>query len=763
LAALFLFRRDSSKFASMSAKKKKDYSRQIRIFWILTLSPLFLLAGFIIYLVYFSDLPSLEELENPRSNLASEIISVDRKVIGKYYIENRTNVSFSEISPVVVKALIATEDARFYSHSGVDVRALGRSLFGVITADEGAGGGSTITQQLAKMLFPRTRLSKPQLLLRKLKEWIIAVRLEKNYTKDEILAMYLNKFDFINNAVGIKSAARIYFNEDPKTLKTEQAAVLVGMAKNPTLFNPLRKKQNALERRNVVLYQMMKYNYISPAEYDSLKLLPLKTDYHPEDQNEGLATYFREYLRDYMKKWCNEHPRPDGKKYNIYKDGLRIYTTIDSRMQQYAEEAVKEWLGGELQQKFFNHWKGRKNAPFYNLSDKEVKDLMATSMKRSERYRVLKERGLSEAEIEKNFHQKTEMKLFSWNRIIDTVMTPMDSMRYSKFFLQTGFVSIDPASGGIRAWVGGIDHRFFKYDHVKQGKRQVGSTFKPFVYTLAMQEQWSPCYRVPNIPVTFDLPEGGTWSPRNSDGKYGGMMTLKKALALSVNSVTAFIMKQFGPQAVVDLAHKMGITTELEAVPSLCLGTCDLSVYELVGANATFANMGVWTEPNFITRIEDKNGNVLEEFVPRRVEAISKETAYLTLNLMKGVVDHGTGIRLRYKYGITAPVAGKTGTTQNNSDGWFVGITPELVSGVWVGCEDRSAHFRSTDLGQGASMALPIWGLYMKKVYEDKKLNLSQKDFERPEELNLKVELDCSKYNEDKQVEEESTEFGEDF
>ena len=747
----------------MGSTKKTDFTSQVRIFWILTLTPLFLLAGFIIYLVFFSDLPSLEELENPKSNLASEIISVDRKVIGKYYIENRTNVSFRDISPVVVNALIATEDARFYSHSGVDIRALGRSLFGVLTADEGAGGGSTITQQLAKMLFPRTRLSKPQLMLRKLKEWIIAIRLEKNYTKDEILAMYLNKFDFINNAVGIKSASRIYFNQDPKTLKIEQAAVLVGMAKNPTLFNPLRKKQNALERRNVVLYQMMKYKYLSTAQYDSLKLLPLKTDYHPEDQNEGLATYFREYLRDYMKKWCNEHPRPDGKKYNIYKDGLRIYTTIDSRMQTYAEEAVKEWLGKELQGKFFNHWKGRKNAPFYNLSDQEVKDLMKVSMKRSERYRVLKERGLSDGEIERNFNQKTEMKLFSWKGVIDTMMSPMDSMRYSKFFLQTGFVSIDPGSGGIRAWVGGIDHRFFKYDHVKQGKRQVGSTFKPFVYTLAMQEQWSPCYRVPNIPVTFELPEGGTWSPRNSDGKYGGMMTLKKALALSVNSVTAFIMKQFGPQAVVDLAHKMGITTELEAVPSLCLGTCDLSVYELVGANATFANMGVWTEPNFITRIEDKNGNVLEEFVPRRVEAISKETAYLTLNLMKGVVDHGTGIRLRYKYGITAPVAGKTGTTQNNSDGWFIGITPELVSGVWVGCEDRSAHFRSTDLGQGASMALPIWGLYMKKVYEDKKLNISQKDFEKPEELDIKVELDCSKYNEEKQIEEESTEFGEDF
>lgn len=747
----------------MAVQKKTNFNKQIRIFWILTLTPLILLACFIFYLLWFSDLPSLEELENPKSNLASEIISIDRKVIGKYYIENRTNVSFQEISPVVVNALIATEDARFYSHSGVDIRALGRSLFGVLTADEGAGGGSTITQQLAKMLFPRAKLSKPQLMLRKLKEWIIAIRLEKNYTKDEILAMYLNKFDFINNAVGIKSASRIYFNQDPKTLKIEQAAVLVGMAKNPTLFNPLRKKQNALERRNVVLYQMMKYKYLSAEQYDSLKLLPLKTDYHPEDQNEGLATYFREYLRDYMKKWCNEHPRPDGKKYNLYKDGLRIYTTIDSRMQNYAEEAVKEWLGNELQDKFFSHWKGRKNAPFYNLNDKEVKELMKVSMKRSERYRVLKEQGLSESEIEKNFNQKTEMKLFSWKGVIDTIMTPMDSMRYSKFFLQTGFVSIDPASGGIRAWVGGIDHRFFKYDHVKQGKRQVGSTFKPFVYTLAMQEQWSPCDRVPNIPVTFELPEGGTWSPRNSDGKYGGMMTLKKALALSVNSVTAFIMKQYGPQAVVDMARKMGITSDLEAVPSLCLGTCDLSVYELVGANATFANMGVWTEPNFITRIEDKNGNVLEEFVPRRVEAISKKTAFLTLNLMKGVVDHGTGIRLRYKYGITAPVAGKTGTTQNNSDGWFIGITPELVSGVWVGCEDRSAHFRSTDLGQGASMALPIWGLYMKKIYEDKKLNISQKDFEKPEGLDIKVELDCSKYNEDKQIEEESAEFGEDY
>jgi penicillin-binding protein 1A len=383
-------------------------------------------------------------------------------------------------------------------------------------------------------------------------------------------------------------------------------------------------------------------------------------------------------------------------------------------------------------------------------------------MKRSERYRVLKERGLSEAEIKATFMKKVETKLFSWKGEFDTIITPWDSMRYCKYFLQTGFMSMEPSTGYIRAWVGGINYRNFKYDHVRQGKRQVGSTFKPFVYTLAMQEQWSPCYQVPNIPVTFDLPEGGTWSPKNSDAKYGGMMTLKKGLALSVNSITAYVMKQFGPQAVVDLARKLGIESDLEAVPSLCLGTADISVYEMVGANSTFANQGVWVEPTFITRIEDKNGNVLEDFMPRRVEAISKETAYLTLNLMKGVVDHGTGLRLRFRYGLTAPIAGKTGTTQNNSDGWFMGITPDLVSGVWVGCEDRSAHFRSTDLGQGASMALPIWGLYMKKVYADKSLKVTQNDFEKPEGLDLKIELDCTKYNEDKE-QGESIEFGEDF
>jgi len=744
------------------AKQTKTSGKQLGWFWFFALFPLLLLGGFILYLTVFADLPSLEELENPRSNLASEIISSDQKVIGKYYIENRTNVNFESLSPNVVNALVATEDARFYNHSGVDVRALGRSLFGVITAREGAGGGSTITQQLAKMLFPRERLNKAELILRKFKEWIIAIRLERNYTKDEIIAMYLNKFDFINNAVGIKSAARIYFDTTPDSLKIEEAAVLVGMAKNPSLFNPLKRKESVLERRNVVLKQMHKYKYLTQDQLDSIKIKPMKIKYRKEDQNEGIATYFREYLRDYMKKWCKEHKKPDGSNYNLYKDGLKIHTTINSRMQKYAEEAVYEWLGKELQPKFDQHWKGRKNAPFYNLSDKEVKELMRISMKRSERFRNLKERGLSDAEIESNFKEPIEMKLFSWKGEIDTVLSPMDSMRYSKFFLQTGFMAMEPGTGYIKAWVGGINHKFFQYDHVKQGKRQVGSTFKPFVYTLAMQEQLSPCYQIPNIPVTFDLPEGGTWTPKNSDGKYGGMMTLKKGLALSVNTITASIMKRFGPQSVVDLARKLGITSPLEAVPSLCLGTCDLSVYELTGANATFANQGVWTEPIFITRIEDKNGNVLEEIIPKRVEAISKETAFLTLNLMKGVVDYGTGGRLRFRYDLRNPIAGKTGTTQNNSDGWFIGITPDIVSACWVGCEDRSAHFRSTDLGQGASMALPIFGLFMQKVYKDTKLNVSKDDFERPDGLDLKIELDCSKYNEDK-VNEESIEFGEDF
>ncbi|MES1222602.1 MAG: transglycosylase domain-containing protein, partial [Bacteroidota bacterium] len=688
--------------------KKKDTSKYVKYFWLLAMTPLVLIAVFFIYLSVFADLPSLEELENPKSNLASEIISSDQQVLGKYYIENRTNVSFENLSPNLVNSLLASEDIRFYKHSGVDLRALARSLKGVILMREGTGGGSTITQQLAKMLFPREKKSLIATIFRKFKEWIIAVRLERNYTKDEIITMYLNKFDFINNAVGIKSAARIYFNSSPDSLKLEQAALLVGMVQNPTLFNPLRKPKNALERRNQVLYKMYKNDFVTREQYDSLKQLKLKINFHPEDQNQGMATYFREFLRDYMKDWCRENKKPDGSSYNLYKDGLKIYTTINSHMQQYAEQSVNDWLGKDLQDKFFKHWKGVKNAPFYHMNQKDIDHLMLTSMRRSERYRVMKAEGISEDSILLSFKKPVEMSVFSYKGDIDTVMSPMDSMRYYKYFLQTGFMSMDPHTGYIKAWVGGINYSHFKYDHVKMGKRQVGSTFKPFVYALAMQEGWSPCYQVPNIPVTFELPEGGTWSPKNSDGKYGGMMTLKKGLATSTNSITAYVMKQFGPQAVVDLAHKMGIQSHLDAVPSLCLGTCDISLYEMVGANATFANQGEWIEPMFITRIEDKNGNVLQEFIPKHVEALSQETAYLTLNLMKGVCDFGTGTRLRFRYGLRNPIAGKTGTTQNNSDGWFMGITPDLVSGAWVGAEDRSVHFRSTDLGQGASMALPI-------------------------------------------------------
>lgn len=718
----------------------------------MVLAPLALFSLFMVMLAYgwLGFMPTFEELENPKSNQASEIISSDQKVLGKYYIENRSSVTFSNLSPNIVNALIATEDARFFKHSGVDFRALMRVIARPILGGTG-GGGSTITQQLAKNLFPREKMSKVEFVLRKFKEWVIAVKLEKNYTKDEIIAMYLNTVDFGHNSFGVKSAAKTYFNTTPDSLNIQQAAMLVGMLKAPTYYSPIKNPENALRRRNTVLGQMKKYNYLTESQFDSVKVLPLKIDYSLEDHTSGLATYFREFLRDELKKWCAENKKPDGTSYDLYKDGLKIYTTINSKMQKYAEDAVTEWIGKELQPQFFKHWQGRKTAPFYQLTEKEINELMMQTMKRSERYRLAKLAGLSEMEIKKQFEKKIPMKVFSWRGDKDTVLSPMDSMRYYKHFLQCGFMSVDPATGYVKAWVGGINYKHFKYDHVKLGQRQVGSTFKPFVYALAMQEGYSPCYQVPNIPVTFELPEGGTWSPKNSDAKYGGMLSLKKGLATSTNTVTAYVMKQFGPQAVVEMARKCGITSHMDAVPSLCLGTPDVSVYEMVGANATFANKGVHIEPIYITRIEDKNGNVLQEFVAKKTEALSEETAYLTLQLMKGVVDHGTGIRLRYRYKLNQPIAGKTGTTQNNSDGWFMGLTKDLVSGCWVGCEDRSAHFRSTDLGQGASMALPVFALYMQKVYADKSLNISQEDFEKPQS-EIKVELDCDKYNKEHHI-----------
>jgi penicillin-binding protein 1A len=730
------------------------------------MGPLLLILLLLLLLVgsgVFGSLPKVDELLNPKNNLATIVYSGDMKILGKYYSENRVNVSFHQLDSDIVKALIATEDARFYEHSGVDVKALGRSAFGIFTG--GKGGGSTITQQLAKMMFPREKLSKPELLVRKIKEWIIATRLEKLYTKEEILSLYLNKFDFLNLAVGVKSAAQIYFNRTQDSLKVEQAAMLVGMAKNPAYFNPIRFAERTILRRNVVLHQMLKYDYLSQAAYDSLKLLPLGLTFMPENHNDGLATYFREYVRDnFLDTWCKNHINPQtNKPYNIYKDGLKIYTTLDSRMQQYAEEAVNEHMH-DLQIMFSKECLNKKNAPFaWNVSQEEIKSIMVASIKRSNRYRNLKEDGLSNEEILKTFYKPVAMRVYSLRGDIDTVLTPYDSIRYYKSFLQTGFMAMEPQTGYVKAWVGGINHKHFQYDHVKVSKRQVGSTFKPFVYALAIQEGYSPCYQVPNVKTCITTDLGVDWCPNNSDGpndkNVGKMITLKKALALSMNYITAWVMKQYGPHAVVSLVKRLGITSDIPEVPSICLGTADISVFEMVAANSTFANKGTYIQPTFITRIEDKNGKILEEFIPNSDEVFSEEKAYAMIQLMRGVVDGGTGSRLRFRHKLYNQIAGKTGTTQRNADGWFMGLTPELVAGVWVGGEDRSIHFNSMVEGQGATMALPIWGKFFNKVYADKKLKVSTADFPRPINLDPNLEMDCTKY--DDAVNEENTEENE--
>lgn len=746
---------NSPQKAGLNQQKTKKYKK---IIWALLLVPvfIFLLVFFLTALNVFGDLPNVAELQNPKSNLATVIYSGDGKTLGKYYKENRTNVKYKELSPFMVKALIATEDARFHEHSGVDLKALFRSVTGLVTGKSSSGGGSTLTQQLAKMQFPREKMSKMEFFVRKLKEWIIAIQLEKLYTKDEILTMYLNKFDFLNQAVGVKSAAQIYFNTTPDQLKLEEAAMLVGMAKNPSLFNPVNPKryEATQQRRNVVMNQMVKYGYLTQSEYDSLKKIPIALHFMPEDHNEGLAPYFREYLRStFLKEWCKTHINPEtNKPYNIYQDGLKIYTTIDSRMQQYGEEAVDEHMHA-LQDLFNKDCKKKKNAPFaWNVNQKEIESIMNSAMKRSERWRNMKEDGLSEDKIRAAFQVPIRMTVYSNRGDIDTTLSPYDSIRYYKSFLQTGFMAMEPETGYIKAWVGGIDHKHFKYDHVnKNAKRQVGSTFKPFVYALAIQEGSSPCEQIPNVRTCIPTGEGQPeWCPDNSDGSKGtGVnITLKKALALSINYVTAALMKRYGPQAVVDLVKRMGITTNIDPVPSICLGTADISVLEMVGANSTFANRGRWIEPIFVTRIEDRNGKVLEEFIPKSEEVFSEEKAYVMTQLMQGVVQIGTGSRLRGRYKLTNPIAGKTGTTQNNADGWFMGLTPDLVAGCWVGGEDRSVHFNSTTEGQGASMALPIWGKFFQKVYADKSIKISKGDFYRPPIMN-EVELDCSKYDDE--------------
>lgn len=717
------------------------------------MSPVFIIILFVFLVGFgvFGSLPKVDELLNPKNNLATIVYSGDMKILGKYYSENRVNVTFEKIDKDVVNALIATEDVRYYEHNGVDFKALLRSFFGVFTGGN-RGGGSTISQQLAKMMFPRERLNKLELVVRKLKEWIIATQLEKYYTKDEILALYLNKFDFLNLAVGIKSAAQIYFNSNQDSLKIEQAAMLVGMAKNPSLFNPIRHNEICLKRRNVVLNQLVKYGYLSSLKYDSLKVLPLGLSFRPEDHNDGLAPYFREYLRDvFLKNWCKSHINSETEApYNIYKDGLKIYTTIDSRMQNYAEEAVYDHMN-DLQKMFSKECLNKKNAPFaWNVSKQEIEGIMNSSVKISDRYRQLKEDGLSHEKIIEIFHKPVPMRVYSLRGDIDTILSPYDSIKYYKSFLQTGFMAMEPQTGYVKAWVGGINHKYFKYDHVKVSKRQVGSTFKPFVYALAIQEGLSPCHQVPNIRTCINMPDGKDWCPDNSDGLKGTgqMITLRRALALSVNYVTAWIMKQYGPHAVVNLVKRLGVTSQIPEVPSICLGTADISVFEMVAANSTFANKGTYIQPTFISRIEDKNGKVLEEFIPNSNEVFSEEKAYTMIQLMRGVVQEGTGSRLRgAKYKLNNQIAGKTGTTQHNADGWFIGLTPELAAGCWVGGEDRSIHFNSIIEGQGASMALPIWGKFFVKVYADKSIKLSMSDFTKPKNLDPNLEMDCSKYD----------------
>lgn len=703
---------------------------------------------------FFGSMPSFEDLENPESNLATEVISSDGVTIGKFYNENRTPIKYEDLPPHLVKALVATEDERFYEHSGIDAKR----TFGAALQLGSNGGASTLTQQLAKLLF-HGEGSKffVYRIIQKVKEWIIAVKLERQYTKNEIIAMYLNKADFVNTAVGIRSASKVYFGKEPRDLTIDEAAMFVGMLKNPSLYNPLRRLEKVRLRRNTVLDQMVRNGILDQATKDKLGQQPIILDFHPESHKEGTATYFREFLREYMKNWAKENKKPDGSDYDIYSDGLKIYTTIDSKIQEHAEEAVAAHMKN-LQKQFFAEQKDNKNAPFLKITPEETTRILNKAMKSSERWRVMKDLDKSEDEIITSFSVKAKMKVFSWNGEVDTLMTPMDSIRYYKHFLQTGVMSMEPQTGHIKAWVGGIDYKYFQYDHVGQGARQVGSTFKPFVYATAIEQLgMSPCDSIIDSP--FTIPVGrhhvtAAWTPKNSDNKYRGMVTLKKALANSINTVSAKLMDKVGPEAVVALTKKLGVKSEIPVQPSIALGAVEITVEDMVAAYSTFANQGVYIKPQFISRIEDKNGVILYEPVPETHDVLNKDIAYAVIKLLEGVTEEGSGVRLRtqgggsgdnrwtgYPYVFKNPIAGKTGTSQNQSDGWFIGMVPNLVTGVWVGCEDRSARFKGITYGQGATAALPIWGYMMKKCYEDKDLLISKEPFERPENLSIKV--DC--------------------
>ena len=736
----------------------------IRTLWAL-LAASVLTAGLGFYAInegWIGYMPPLEDLQNPINRFATQVISADGRVMGtwNYNRENRIIVDYTQLSPSLVQALVATEDVRFYDHSGIDFYALGRAIvkrgfFG----QKSAGGGSTITQQLAKQLYSETAHSVMERLLQKPIEWVIAVKLERNYTKDEILTMYLNYFDFLHNAVGIKTASNTYFSKEPKDLTPTESAVLVGLCKNPSYYNPVRHPDRSLERRNVVLGQMLKAGYISEADYQKYCAEPLNLKFHVADHKDGIAVYFRDFLRRYMmaKKpnrseypswnmvkyhidsinwetdplygWCNKNLKKGGEPYNVYTDGLRVHTTIDSRMQEYAEQAAQEHVVKYLQPAFDKENKGHKNAPYSgSISQEQLNKILMRSVRQSERYRLMKNAGATEEQIMQAFRTKTDMSVFTYHGEKDTIMTPLDSIRYYKSFLRTGFMSICPQNGHVKAYVGGLNFTYFAYDMAMEGRRQVGSTIKPFLYSLAMENGFSPCDLAPNVQQTY-MVAGRPWTPRNSGhARYGEMVTLKWGLQQSNNWISAYLMSKLSPQAFVSLLREYGIRNpEIHPSMALCLGPCEITVGEMVSAYTAFVNHGIRAAHMFVTRIEDNEGNMIAQFQPRMNEVISEESANKMLYMLKAVVDGGTAGRLRHKYGFTAELGGKTGTTNNNSDAWFMGLTPNLVTGVWVGGDDRDIHFASMAMGQGATMALPVFALYMQKVYKDKQLGYNEK------------------------------------
>lgn len=760
----------------------------IKWFWIIVAIPFALILLMVAAVWMFADIPSFEELENPDNKLATEVLADDGQVLTTFHIENRSYVPYEDLSPYLVQAAVATEDVRFYDHSGIDFKSLGRVLVKTLMMNRSSqGGGSTITQQLAKTLYPRSDVSSSipgvyhiRMVWIKLKEWITAVKLERDYTKDEIVDMYLNAVFFGSSAYGVRAAAQTFFAKEPADLTVEESATLVGMVNKPTRYNPALNPEKSLVRRNFVIGQMKKAGYLTKAECDSISEIPISLSYQVQDHNAGLAPYFRDMLRRYMNAkepsrskystredysadsllwaqdqlygWLNKNKKPDGSQYNLDRDGLRIYTTINYKMQKYAEEAVAEHLGKDLQKSFQRDLKSKTNRPFSNDVDKETRDRVMKQARRwSDRYRNMKEDGASESEILKEFAKPAQMRVFAWNKkgYIDTTMTPDDSIKYYKSILRAGFMAIEPTTGYIKAYVGGPNYRYFKYDNVRQGKRQVGSTVKPFLYTLAMQEGMSPCDKVVDVPQTFMVGDD-TWTPRATDKDewIGKTVTLKWGLTKSSNNISAYLMKQFGPSAMAQMMHKMGIQSHVDEVPSLCVGPCDLSLYEMVAAYNTFPSRGVYVSPFFVMRIEDSQGNVLGDFTNRKREAISDQTAYLMANLMQGVINNGTGARLRSKYQLKGEIAGKTGTTNDNADGWFIGYTPSLTAGIWVGAEDRQVHFQALALGSGSNMALPIWGIFMRKVLADGTLGISESDrFVAP--AGMSVNLNCSGGDED--------------